>query len=66
MTDSQPVEFGGNCAFALSTGKKNVMGKENYFLIQNGKKYVFSNAVAKFLWRVIPGCQKRATSTWNS
>lgn len=58
-------EFQGQCAFALSTGKKGVEGKENCYLIQDGKRYLFSNPVAKFLWRILPGRREKAESTWT-
>ncbi len=62
----QPVAFEGHCAFAVSTGKKDVEGKESCYLVHDGKKYLFSNSVAKFLWRIIPGCKKRADSIWSA
>ncbi|WP_421774297.1 hypothetical protein [Gracilimonas sp.] len=61
----QSSEFDGQCAFALSTGKKGVHGKENCYLVQDGKKYVFSNPVAKFLWRILPGRVKKAEAAWQ-
>lgn len=61
---NQSPEFEGQCAFALSTGKKEVEGKENCYLVQGGKKYLFSNPVAKFLWRILPGRKEKAESTW--
>lgn len=60
----QPPEFNGRCAFALSTGKKGVEGKEKDPIIQDGKTYLFSNPVAKFLWQVLPGRKTKAESTW--
>ena len=62
----QPVAFEGHCAFAVSTGKKDVVGKESCYLVHDGKKYVFSNAVAKFLWRIIPGRREKAESIWSA
>jgi hypothetical protein len=62
---NQPPEFDGQCAFALSTGKKGVHGKENCHLVQDGKKYLFSNPVAKFLWRILPGRKMKAESAWR-
>jgi hypothetical protein len=58
-------EFNGTCAFALSTGKKDVHSDGSHFLIQDGKKYHFSNAVAKLLWRILPGRKNKAETTWN-
>jgi len=61
-----PVEFNGHCAFAVSLGKKSVPGSETCYLIENGKKYHFSNPVAKLLWRVIPGRKKNAELNWHA
>lgn len=64
---SEPsAEFKGHCAFAVSLGKKNVAGSESCCLIQDGKKYLFSNPAAKLLWRVIPGRKKKAESNWSA
>jgi hypothetical protein len=63
--NAQNPEFGGQCAFALSTGKKSVMGKDNIFVVENGRKYLFSNPVAKFLWRILPGRKKKANALWQ-
>jgi hypothetical protein len=60
----QSVEFAGNCSFAVSTGKKDVPGKESCYLEQDGKKYLFSNPVARFLWKIIPGRLKKANAVW--
>jgi hypothetical protein len=62
----QPAAFNGNCAFALSLGKKGVKGSESCYLIQDGKKYLFSNPVAKFLWWVIPSRRQKAESNWSA
>lgn len=67
MTEqSQPSpEFAGQCAFALSTGKTGVAGRPNLYAVQGGKKYLFSNPVAKILWRVLPGRKQKAEATWS-
>lgn len=59
-------EFNGQCAFALSTGKKGVEGKESCYVVQDNKKYLFSNSVAKLLWRILPGRKAKAESTWKN
>jgi len=59
-----PTEFKGQCAFAVSLGKKGVIGKDAYYTIQDGKQYLFSNPVAKFLWKVLPGRKKKAEENW--
>ncbi|MBI3563053.1 MAG: hypothetical protein HY080_15190 [Gammaproteobacteria bacterium] len=60
----QSAEFNGHCAFAVSLGKKEMAGNESYYVIQDGKKYLFSNPIVKFLWRVIPGRKNKAESIW--
>ena len=62
---SSSPEFEGQCAFALSTGKKGVPGKAGIALEEDGKTYLFSNPVAKFLWKVLPGRKEKAESTWT-
>lgn len=61
----QSPEFDGQCAFALSTGKKGVAGKPTQYTIEDGRKYVFSNPVAKLLWRVLPGRKEKAEEAWS-
>ena len=61
-----PVEFEGQCAFALSTGKKGVDGSEKISLEQEGKTYYFSNSFARLLWKVLPGRREKAESTFSS
>ncbi|MBT3190325.1 MAG: hypothetical protein HN736_09805 [Anaerolineae bacterium] len=60
-----PVEFDGDCAFALSVGKRDVEGDKNTYLIRDGEKYLFSNSVAKFLWRIILGQKKKSETNWE-
>jgi hypothetical protein len=62
---SEQAEFNGECAFAVSLGKKGVTGKESCYLIQDGKKFLFSNPVAKLFWRVLPGRRQKAEATWS-
>jgi len=61
---SRKPEFNGQCAFAVSLGKK-VIGLEKHKIIKNGKIYYFSNPVAKFLWKILPGRQKKAENNWK-
>lgn len=61
----QSPEFNGQCAFALSTGKKGVAGRPELHTVQHGKRYLFSNPVAKFLWFVLPGRRKKAELNWS-
>lgn len=57
-------EFNGNCAFALSVGKKDVKGGKSVAVI-DGKTYAFSNPVAKILFKILPGSVKKANDVWN-
>lgn len=59
-------EFGGQCAFAVSAGKKGVPGNEKYAVVRDGKKYLFSNPIAKLLWFIVPGSRKKADSNWSA
>ena len=61
----QSPEFDGQCAFALSIGKKGVAGDPNVYVIQDGKKYLFLNRGAKFVWRVLPRSKSRSNATWS-
>ena len=62
---TQAPEFAGQCAFALSTGKKGVGGKATLYTVQGGKTYLFSNPVAKVLWHILPGRRQKAEATWS-
>ena len=64
-TDSTPpIAFDGQCAFALSTGKTDVKGGKHRLIIDQ-KTYLFSNPIAKLLFRLLPNCLEKATSNWN-
>ena len=62
--ETKNLEYNGNCAFALSTGKTGVEG-EAIYLTKNNKTYDFSNPVAKLLFRVLPGRAEKANALWN-
>lgn len=62
--ESPPSEFEGECAFAVGLGKHGVAGKANWHAVHDGKHYVFSNPVARFLWRVLPGRKEAAEHRW--
>lgn len=62
----EPAAFRGECAFAVSAGKKCVLGKPDIRTARAGKKYVFSNPVAKFLWSVLPGRKAKAEANWSA
>lgn len=60
------AEFNGQCALAVSLGKKDVDCNGKYNIVKDGKTYNFSNPVAKFLWQVLPGREQKAQSNWSS
>ena len=62
----QGAEYGGQCAFAVSTGKKGVAGQPKYTIEEDGKKYLFSNPISKLLWRILPGRKKKANQNSRS
>jgi hypothetical protein len=61
-----PAEFGGECAFSVSLGKRGVAGREGCYAIRDGRKFVFSNAVARLLWLLIPGRRRASERNWAS
>lgn len=66
MTAKKPtIQFDGNCAFAVSTGKLNVKGGNHQLIIDN-KTYIFSNGVAKFLFKILPNRVSKATAVWKN
>ena len=67
-TDNQSggPQYGGHCAFAMSLGKKEVMGLEKHSLTKDGKVYLFSNPVAKFLFNILPNTNNKADANWIS
>ncbi|WP_422935389.1 hypothetical protein [Sinomonas sp. P47F7] len=68
MSESTVTEFDGKCAFALSVGPaaKAPEGKPEHILVRDGKTYVFSAAVPKWLFQIIPGSADRAQKNWAS
>ena len=61
---NQELLYDGHCAFAVSTGKTNVKGGKHRLTIE-GKTYVFSNAVAKFLFKLLPNTITKANEVWS-
>ena len=61
----EKLEYNGLCAFAVSTGKKDVQGGKHRLEI-NGKIYAFSNPVAKFLFRILPNRIAKADAVWGA
>ncbi|WP_106794272.1 hypothetical protein [Aquimarina sp. Aq78] len=60
------LEYNGNCAFAVSTGKIATKASGKYVLTKNGKHYAFSNSIAKFLFKLLPNRIEKANTAWNS
>ena len=63
MNDS--IQYNGHCAFAVSTGKLDVKGGKHQLTIQ-GRTYLFSNPVAKFLFKVLPNRIEKADENWKN
>lgn len=59
------AEYDGHCAFAVSTGKTDVMGGKRSLRI-NHKTYLFSNGIAKILFRLLPNRIQKADKIWNN
>ena len=65
--NKQPApEFKGHCAFAVSIGKKGIIGDPKCTLEKDGKLYVFNNSVAKLLFRILPNRLIQAKENWKS
>jgi YHS domain-containing protein len=62
--DKDNLEYNGHCAFAVSTGKTDVKGG-NHYVTMDGKTYVFSNPIAKLLFKLLPNRIKKANEVWN-
>ncbi len=59
------MAYDGHCAFAVSTGKTDVKGGKHSLTI-GGKTYLFSNPIAKFLFRMLPNRIKKADAAWKN
>ena len=62
---NKTVEYDGHCAFAVSTGKTDVKGGKHSLSIEE-KTYLFSNPIAKFLFKLLPNRIKRADTNWKN
>ncbi len=60
-----PIQFDGHCAFALSVGKMNVKGGTHSSIVAN-KTYVFSNPIAKILFKILPNQEQKAHKNWEN
>ena len=58
-------QYNGQCAFAVSLGKTEV-GSPKYWHVRDGKLYLCSNPVAKFLWKILPGRPQEADKRWSA
>lgn len=61
--DTKP-QYGGECAFAVSTGKRHVAGSPNHKIVDGDKTYYFKNGAARFLWRLLPNRAAKADAAW--
>lgn len=59
------VAYEEHCAFAVSTGKTDVKGGKHSMTI-NGKTYLFSNPIAKFLFKLLPNRIEKADTNWKN
>ena len=59
------LAYNGHCAFAVSSGKTDVKGGKHHMTI-NDKTYVFSNGVAKLLFRILPNRMQKANENWKN
>lgn len=59
------VEYDGYCAFAVSTGKMDVKGGKHSITI-DGKTYLFSNPIARILFKLLPNRIQKADAYYNS
>lgn len=62
--DTTRLEYDGECAFALSTGKRAVAGSPKHTVVDGEKTYQFSNGVARLLWKVLPNRAAKADEVW--
>lgn len=59
------LAYDGHCAFAVSTGKIDVKGGKHSLTIDR-KTYLFSNSIAKFLFKLLPGRMEKADTNWKN
>ncbi len=62
--DSSQLGYDGECAFALSTGKRGVAGSPKHTIVDGETTYQFSNGVARLLWKVLPNRAAKADEVW--
>ncbi|MDO5979348.1 hypothetical protein [Flavivirga spongiicola] len=59
------IAYDGHCAFAVSTGKIDIKGGKHRLTI-DGKTYLFSNSIAKFLFKLLPNRIEKAEVNWQN
>ena len=62
---SENIAFDGHCAFAVSAGKLNIPGGDSHSIVVDGKTYLFSNPIAKILFKLLPNRLNKAESNWS-
>jgi hypothetical protein len=59
------IAFNGACAYATSLGREGI-GDPRTAIVRNGTTYHFQNSVAKLLFRILPGQEKKAHARWEA
>ncbi len=62
--ENKNIEYNGQYAFAVSTGKTDVKGGKHFSTI-DGMVYAFSNRIAKLLFKLLLNRIKKADEVWN-
>lgn len=66
MSEKAVAKFEGKCAFWVSVrpSRKAPPGRSWHILARGRRMYLFSGAVPKWLFRLIPGSAGRADRNW--
>lgn len=59
-------EYSGECAFAMSTGKRDVPGSSKHQIVDGARTYYFKNGVARTLWKLLPDRSGKADAVWKA
>ncbi len=65
MNQDRNIAYDGQCAFAVSTGKTDVKGGKHSSTV-DGKTYLFSNPIAKMLFKLLPNRIEKANKVWKN
>lgn len=65
QSSGDSVEYGAQCAFAVSLGKSDEPESGEHQWVQDGRTFYFKNAVAKFLFKTLNRTGK-ADQNWAS